>query len=59
MIVKTLLFQIDRGGTYHRMNDNKYVLFCKGGCGNGAVLKFDNEDDELSMQLVDDNFYPW
>lgn len=41
------------------MNDDKYVLFCKCGCGNGAVLKFDNEDDELSMQLVSDNFYPW
>lgn len=39
------------------MNENEYVSFCKCGCGNGVVFKFDNEDDELSMQLVSDNFY--
>lgn len=39
------------------MNNNEYVTFCKCGCGNGVILKFDNEDDELSVQLVSDNFY--
>lgn len=39
------------------MNNNKYSTFCKCGCGNGVILKFDNEDDELSVQLVSDNFY--
>lgn len=39
------------------MKKNEYVTFCKCGCGNGVVLKFDNEDDELSVQLVSDNHY--
>lgn len=39
------------------MNNNEYSTFCKCGCGNGVILKFDNEDDELSVQLVSDNFY--
>lgn len=39
------------------MKENKYVTFCKCGCCNGVVLKFDNEDNELSIQLVSDNFY--
>lgn len=29
------------------MKKNEYVTFCKCGCGNGVVLKFDNENDEL------------
>lgn len=39
------------------LKDNEYVTFCKCGCGNGIVLKADKEDDELSVQLVSDNFY--
>lgn len=39
------------------MKKNEYVTFCKCGCGNGVVLKFNDEDDELSVQLVSDNFY--
>lgn len=39
------------------MKGNEFIAFCNCGCGNGVVLKFDNEDDELSMQLVSDNFY--
>lgn len=39
------------------MKNNKYITFCKCGCGNGVVFKIDNEDDELSIQLVSDNFY--
>lgn len=39
------------------MDKNEYVAFCNCGCGNGMVLKFDKEDDELSLQLVSDNFY--
>lgn len=39
------------------MKNNEYATFCKCGCGNGIVLKFDNADDELSMQLVSDNYY--
>lgn len=39
------------------MKKNECITFCKCGCGNGVGLKFDNEDDELSVQLVSDNFY--
>ena len=39
------------------MKENEYVTFCKCGCGDGVVLKFDTEDDELSLQFVSDNFY--
>lgn len=39
------------------MKKNEYATFCKCGCDNGVVLKFDNDDEELSMQLVSDNFY--
>lgn len=39
------------------MKNDEYVTFCKCGCRNGVVLKADNEDDELSLQLVSDNFY--
>ena len=31
------------------MKENEYITFCKCGCRNGVVLKFDNEDDELSI----------
>lgn len=41
------------------MKNDENITFCKCGCGNGVVLKFDNEDDELSVQLVSDNFYLW
>lgn len=37
--------------------ENEYVTFCDCGCGNGVVLKFDKEDNELYMQLVSDIFY--
>lgn len=39
------------------MKEDKYITFCKCGCRNGVILKFDNEDEELSVQLVSDNFY--
>ncbi len=39
------------------MKKNEYVTFCKCGCGEGVVLKADNTDNELSLQLVSDNFY--
>ena len=39
------------------MKENEYVTFCKCGCGDGVVLKFDTKDDELSLQFVSDNFY--
>lgn len=39
------------------MKNNEYVTFCKCGCRNGVVLKFDKEDVELSLQFVSDNFY--
>lgn len=34
---------------------NRFGKQC--GCRNGVILKFDNEDEELSVQLVSDNFY--
>lgn len=37
--------------------ENGYVTFCKCGCGNGVIFKFDNEDGELSVHLVSDNYY--
>lgn len=39
------------------MKQNEHVAFCKCGCGNGVVLKFDNVDNEFSLQLVSDSFY--
>lgn len=39
------------------MKENEYVTFCKCGCRNGIVLKADSEDDDLSLQIVSDNFY--
>lgn len=39
------------------MNKNEFITFCKCGCGNGIVLKADNEDKEVSLQMVSDNFY--
>lgn len=39
------------------MKDDEYITFCKCGCRNGVVLKAIKEDDELSLQLVSDNFY--
>lgn len=39
------------------MKKNEFVTFCKCGCGNGIVLKADNEDEEVSLQIVSDNFY--
>lgn len=38
---------------------NKYkTMFCKCGCGNGVILKADNDKDfGISLQLVSDNFY--
>lgn len=40
-----------------KMKKNEYVTFCKCGCSDGIVLKADNNDHELSVQLVSDNFY--
>ena len=39
------------------MENNQYIRFCKCGCGNGVVLKFDKYDNDLSLQLVSDLFY--
>lgn len=39
------------------MKANKFVTFCNCGCGNGVALRFDKEDDELSVQFVSDNYY--
>ena len=39
------------------MKENEFVTFCKCGCGNGIVLKADNEDGEVSLQIVSDYFY--
>lgn len=39
------------------MKQSEHVTFCKCGCRNGVVLKFDNEDNEFSLQLVSDSFY--
>lgn len=39
------------------MKEDEYITFCKCGCRNGVILKFDNEDEELSVQFVSDNFY--
>lgn len=39
------------------MKENEFVTFCKCGCRNGIVLKADNEDNDLSLQIVSDNFY--
>ena len=33
--------------------------YCKCGCGNGVLLKFDKDDEDLSLQLVSDNFYAY
>lgn len=39
------------------MENRQYISFCKCGCGNGIVLKTDNENNKLSLQLVNDIFY--
>lgn len=39
------------------MKEFEFVTFCKCGCGNGIVLKADNENEEVSLQIVSDNFY--
>ena len=39
------------------MDNNEYVTFCKCGCGNGIILKADSEENEVSLQVVSDNFY--
>lgn len=39
------------------MKENEFITFCKCGCDNGIVLKADNEDEEVSLQIVSDNFY--
>lgn len=33
------------------------TMFCKCGCGNGVILKVDEDECGLSLQLVSDNFY--
>ena len=46
-------------GEYMEGRDSKYcVAYCKCGCGNGVVLKVDDDGDSgISLQLVSDNFY--
>lgn len=39
------------------MKENEFVTFCNCECGNGIVLKADNEDEEVSLQIVSDTFY--
>lgn len=39
------------------MKENEFVTFCNCGCGNGIILKADNEDEEVSLQIVSDTFY--
>lgn len=39
------------------MKKDEYVTFCKCGYGEGIVLKADNDDHELSLQLISDNHY--
>lgn len=39
------------------MKENEFVTFCNCGCGSGIVLKADNEDEEVSLQIVSDTFY--
>lgn len=48
---------VSKEAKYYLMNENQFIAFCNCGCGNGVVLKFDNEEDELSVQLVSDNYY--
>lgn len=37
---------------------NYKTMFCKCGCGNGVILKTDNDKDlGVSLQLVSDIFY--
>ena len=31
--------------------------FCKCGCGNGIILKAERGENEVSLQMVSDNFY--
>lgn len=38
------------------MKENEFITFCKCGRGNGIVLKADNENEEVSLQIVSDNF---
>ena len=40
--------------------DSRYcAAYCKCGCGNGVILKMDDDDGDsgISLQLVSDNFY--
>lgn len=36
---------------------NDYVMFCDCGCNEGVVFKIVNEDGDISVGLVSDNFY--
>lgn len=38
---------------------DRFVKFCKCGCNNGVILKFDKTEEELFMSLVSDNFYTY
>lgn len=35
----------------------RITKYCKCGCENAFVLKFDHDDGDASLQLVSDNFY--
>ncbi len=39
------------------MKQNEFITFCTCGCGNGIVLKAERVDNDMSLQLVSDNFY--
>lgn len=39
------------------MESQEYTKFCKCGCSNGVVLRFDKDEEDISISLVSDNFY--
>lgn len=39
------------------MESQEYTKFCKCGCNNGVILRFDKDEEDLSISLVSDNFY--
>lgn len=39
------------------MESQEYVKFCKCGCSNGVVLRFNKDEEDISISLVSDNFY--
>lgn len=39
------------------MENQEYTKFCKCGCDNGIILRFDKDEEDLFISLVSDNFY--